>query len=506
LKEGNYSLKIDSLIDINGAVWNQVPEIGLVYLPLKLIEIKQKDEKSIELIFNQRLDTSRFNLSNFQLEYFGEPENIDFESDSVLILEFEKLSNVKAYLSIIEIFNLSGNARMSDSLEIVISTPNEFKDILISEFMADPVPSRGLPESEFIELFNSTDYPINVGGFSINSKKIPNYKLPPNDFLLIYPLRDSGYYDVDNAIGLGSFDVLSNNGESIILEDSFGSLVDSLTYDIDWYGSDSISDGGFSLELNFPNYRCHSSKTWSFSKSKLGGTPGIKNSEFDFSPDLYPPEILDVSSISKDSIQIIFNESITNFSGNFWLNEDQLYDLKKLDANSILLILKENLESESYHTISIDSVEDCNSNSTSINDYKFYFDVTPPKIEKIFFRRKDELELVFNEALNLDQPLNKKQFKIDHKEVKNVKKSDTQPELVAVELQSDLVDSTHIQLIYEGISDEYQNIVVVDTIKSFFHNDIRKLSVVNDQTVKLKFRRLPDSVGIFKKDNFRISL
>jgi len=504
LKEDIYDLKIDSLVDINGLIWNQVPVISFTYLPLKVIEFKQVDQKSIELTFNQSIDTSGIKPEDFQLEYFGEPENLVFKSDSILILEYNRLSNVKANLTIISITNLSGNAKISGSIEIAMSSPTKFKDILISEFMADPVPSRGLPESEFVEIFNSSDFPINVGGFTINSKKLPDFKLQSKDFLLIYPLKDSSYYEVYKAIGLSSFDVLSNSGESIILEDSFGNLIDSLTYDIDWYRSDSISDGGFSLELNLPNYRCHSLKSWSFSKNPLGGTPGFENSEFDFSTDVYPPEILEVLSISQDSIQIIFNESLESFGGNIWVNEYQINDLSRLNANSILLILKENLASEYYHTISIDSVEDCNLNVATINDHRFYFDITPPQIDKILFRRKDQVELRFSESLKKDQSLDEEQFIINKELAKNVIRSDTHSEIVFVELQSDLVDSSDIELVYSGISDEYQNVAELDTFETLFHKDIHNLSIVNAQTLKLKFRRFADPTTIFNKENFHI--
>lgn len=41
-------------------------------------------------------------------------------------------------------------------------------DLLINEFLADPSPSIGLPEVEFIELINTTHKKLNLQGLSVS--------------------------------------------------------------------------------------------------------------------------------------------------------------------------------------------------------------------------------------------------------------------------------------------------------------------------------------------------
>jgi len=61
--------------------------------------------------------------------------------------------------------------------------------VVINEIMPDPSPSNGLPDAEFIELFNRTNYPINLGGWKItdnsSSAILPNYTIQPLEYLII---------------------------------------------------------------------------------------------------------------------------------------------------------------------------------------------------------------------------------------------------------------------------------------------------------------------------------
>ena len=44
------------------------------------------------------------------------------------------------------------------------------KDIIFSEILADPTPKAGLPETEFVELFNRSEFAFDLSGWKITDR------------------------------------------------------------------------------------------------------------------------------------------------------------------------------------------------------------------------------------------------------------------------------------------------------------------------------------------------
>jgi len=119
------------------------------------------------------------------------------------------------------------------------TTANE-GDIMINEVQYDP--PQGGPDASFewVELFNRTTEPIDLRGWRIRdngeSDSIPPLLLPANGFAVI-AATEEGFYenfpDFDGSIIFlhGSMgNGLSNDGDSIILEDSEGRVIDAISY------------------------------------------------------------------------------------------------------------------------------------------------------------------------------------------------------------------------------------------------------------------------------------
>ena len=63
-------------------------------------------------------------------------------------------------------------------------------DIVIDEIMADPTPQVGLPNTEWIELKNTSAVAINLFGFRLSdlsgqSGAMPSYLLKPDSFVIV---------------------------------------------------------------------------------------------------------------------------------------------------------------------------------------------------------------------------------------------------------------------------------------------------------------------------------
>lgn len=168
-------------------------------------------------------------------------------------------------------------------------------DILINEFMADPAPRVGLPEAEFIELFNRRkDTIIDLEGFKIVNGTVVtvlsnSFKLKPLSYVVIYTKKagiDFGQYG--DTIQVTKLGALSNPTDSFYLATPNGDIIDAANYDLTFYQNSKKAEGGFSLERIEPNAPCKT-QNWIASNDLRGGTPGKRNSVAVDSIDKTPP-------------------------------------------------------------------------------------------------------------------------------------------------------------------------------------------------------------------------
>ncbi len=96
-------------------------------------------------------------------------------------------------------------------------------DILITEFLPDPSPSMGLPESEFIELKNCSAHDFNLHNWKIsngnNAATIKtDYLLKADSFLILCPTASAtAYSHFGPTLGISGFPSLYNDAGDIIL-------------------------------------------------------------------------------------------------------------------------------------------------------------------------------------------------------------------------------------------------------------------------------------------------
>ena len=190
-------------------------------------------------------------------------------------------------LTVVSVSDCVGNPIVDNntaSFTFFITSPVERYDIIINEIYAAPSPSHGLPEVEFVELYNRSEKAINLENFifdegSSSGNTLPFFILLPDAYVI---LQKSNFIDFSlfgDVIKLNNF-TLTNGGELLNLLDAFGNTIDALRYDDDWYVDGRSA--GYSLERIDPDNIClNGAAEWSSSFADLGGTPGSRNNIFD---------------------------------------------------------------------------------------------------------------------------------------------------------------------------------------------------------------------------------
>ena len=143
-------------------------------------------------------------------------------------------------------------------------------DMVINEVMASPKGAKGLPETDYVELYNTTDHTISLKGWSFiydgTVIRLPDVPLAAYRYAVLYRKGKSLPLD-KKVLGLGfsNFPLnMSDEGRQLTLKDSSGTVIHSYTY--------PKAKAGRSIERG-------EGDKWHLSSDPRGGTPGEENSE-----------------------------------------------------------------------------------------------------------------------------------------------------------------------------------------------------------------------------------
>lgn len=245
-------------------------------------------------------------------------------------------------------------------------------DIVINEVMADPSPTVGLPEEEYVELFNRSINPVSLEGWLFeddrSSAPLPDVIIPPGDFLVLCRPGAVAGFTNGPVSGVANFPALNNAGDRLRLISQEGNVVDSVQYTSAWYRDSQKAEGGWSLERIDPDNLCETSTNWAASESPDGGTPGYRNSVFAHKPDNRPPYITQVYPDSDRIVVITFNEVLdldAPVKAIFRLSPEVVIDnvsFRNADRTALELSLANPLAAGQLYEIVIEEVRDCAGN------------------------------------------------------------------------------------------------------------------------------------------------
>ena len=303
-----------------------VNEIVIDTIPPEIDAIEVISANQTDVYFNEFVEqaSSQNILNYFVNNGIGNPVNAERDQNNFSLVHLEFQQNfspgVNNTLIISDVEDLSGNLMDSDTIDFIYVPSfvvNPF-DVVVNEIMADvnPAPD-SLPEADYLELYNRTEYPIALTNWTLKPKEsadpiaFPAAIIEPDSFLLIVKTSDTvDFEQYGPVIGLPGFSL--NNEGTIILRNTQGILIHAVSYTEDWYKDEEKQEGGWSIEQIDPTHPCIGDENWKASADEAGGTPGRRNSVDNI---IYAsPEITLIEVIDEFAIKLHFNHFMDSLS------------------------------------------------------------------------------------------------------------------------------------------------------------------------------------------------
>lgn len=212
-------------------------------------------------------------------------------------------------LTFTDITDFRGNA--NQELAVEVSQPINPGTVVINEILYNPLDNSddNLPDqTEYIELYNPSDYAISLEGFFLHDEPDEDgevrslfpvssqYKwIPAGGFVMVYAEDEASsfgesqlaeYFELENESDQFKARIdrtslsLANSDDAIYLADSTGATIDSVFYDESWQNPNLFDTDGVALERIDPEGPSNDRSNWSSSTRVNGGTPGEQNSIF----------------------------------------------------------------------------------------------------------------------------------------------------------------------------------------------------------------------------------
>ena len=380
--------------------------------PPKIKSVTAISSNSIDILFNEAIDKGTNIFSNYSAnDGLGMPLSViaDAQNPALIHLGFSKsFTDGHVYtLFINDVKDLSGNAIQNASSTFAFYIPQRY-DIVIDELFPDPSPSVGLPNYEWIEIKNTSAFPVNLKGWKMSdltssSTPFSELILQPDSFLIVCSTTAfSALSSFAKTISVSNFPSLDNDGDLISIADATGKIIHAVEYSSEWYQNDLKKDGGWSLEMIDTKNPCSGSSNWKASRDNSGGTPGRKNSVVSDNKDTDSPKILNAFANSSTSVTLVFNESLDSLGAatvNNYIFDNGIFG-KNVTVipplfQKINITLNQPISKGIIYNVSVKNSSDCSGNMIgSKNSARFGL-----------AENADSLDLVVNEILFNPLPL-----------------------------------------------------------------------------------------------------
>ena len=293
----------------------------------RILQVSPVSKVSLDLAFDEEANADFMSENNFSLNG-SRPEHIDIIKSGSCSYRLtygtpflNKQENILTIFKICdELDNCSEN--ITAGFTPIWAEPG---DVVIAEIMADPLPPVSLPEEEYLEITNTTEFAFNLTGWRIASENqssfFPESVVNRKENIIICSVTDTSLFSsFGKVVGLKSFPSLTDAGKIILLMDSEGNMIHGVEYSWEWYNDQLKKNGGWSLEMIDTRYPFNTDYNWRASVSGTGGTPGKNNSVSGNNPDISFHGIKNVFAENDTNLKVTFTEPVKDLE----LYKDQI--------------------------------------------------------------------------------------------------------------------------------------------------------------------------------------
>lgn len=297
---------------------------------------------------------------------------------------------VENTLTINNVQDLNGNAIGTETANFtyVESFEPEYHELLITEIFPDPTGdgglTLGLPEAEFIEIYNRSDKRLELRDCKLTDLTdetiLPSELIEAGEYIILCAEDDEDdFASFGRVIGLTSFPSLNNSSDRLTLKDKNGKLLFVVEYSDEWYNNNTKTQGAWTLEMKDVNNPCLDAENWTASENPQGGTPAQANSVSETLADITPPTLLRAEAIDTNEVRLTFSEkmdSLSAMNASYIIDNNITVASVRIDLEvslfqQVFLTLNENLQENIDYTITLENIRDCNQNPIEVTNKVF---------------------------------------------------------------------------------------------------------------------------------------
>lgn len=360
-----------------------------VYVGDEIVDVQAPTLVSASAITNSQVDllfsepvggTAMLQTGNYTLNPAIPVSNVTVDGTNTALLHLllgTTLSNGQNYgITISSIEDAFGNTatNLTGNFSYLVGETAVKGDIIISEIMIDPSPVIGLPELEFIEIYNKSNKYIDLSSWKLGDQSgdgtILSGFISPGQYKIL--CATSSAPEFPGSYTVSSFPSYNNSSDDVVLKDNTGMIIDKIAYTDDWYQDPIKKEGGYTLERINPNDPCSDGSNWIASNHPNGGTPGAQNSVYSTTPDTQAPYITSLAALAPNYLEVHFSEgmdsvSLVNaaFTSNPNLTVQSIF-VASAFSSQVIISFNENLVLSQHYSFSYGTVSDCWLNATTL--------------------------------------------------------------------------------------------------------------------------------------------
>ncbi|MEC5148029.1 lamin tail domain-containing protein [Chitinophaga sp. 212800010-3] len=267
-------------------------------------------------------------------------------------------------------------------------------DLVIHEIMPKPLPAKGLPPYEYVELKNRSSQPVQLKNWrlGINRREVvlPAYLLQPDSLVLLCTPAAVPAFHVADALGIDRFPALADDSCVLVLYDPAHRVIHAIDYNLGWYNGTAAAKGGVSLEMVDPAFPCSGRRNWMACTDAAGGTPGKVNAVAGRMTDPAKPDLVFAGITDSIHLLLQFGKPVDSVQAADPQHYQFTGGLRAVAAQpvmpllaAVLITLNSPIQDGEIYTVHTTGITDCNDQESLLYNTITFMIPHPPEPDDI---------------------------------------------------------------------------------------------------------------------------